>query len=276
MSQPSVLLLRTAGTNCDEEARFAFEQAGAKVTSVHVRALCENPKELAQHGILVLPGGFSYGDDLGSGVVLANEIVQRLEEPFRQFVERGGLALGICNGFQVLVKTGLLPGPSYRAASGNLSPAGTSIMYTTLPATLTFNDSQRFEDRWVTLRVEKSHSPFLDGHAGRLVTFPVAHGEGKFVTRDEHLLKRIEHAGQVAFRYCTSTGALPGYPENPNGSQHGIAGITDETGRVLGLMPHPERHALPWQHPRWTREGLKAEADGMFLFKNAVAFAKGA
>lgn len=276
MSQPSVLLLRTAGTNCDQEARFAFEQAGASVTPVHIRALCENPKELNAHQIAVFPGGFSYGDDLGSGVVLANEIVQRLSEPFRRFIENGGLALGICNGFQVLIKTGILPGPSYRAAAGGISPAGTSIMYTTLPTTLTFNDSQRFEDRWVTLRVEKSHSPFLEGQIGRLVTFPVAHGEGKFVTRDENILKRIEQAGQVAFRYCSPSGAMPGYPENPNGSQHCIAGITDESGRVLGLMPHPERHALPWQHPRWTREGLKEEADGMFIFRNAVAFAKSA
>jgi len=263
MPQPSVLLLRTAGTNCDEEAKFAFEQAGAIVTSVHIRALCENPRELERHAITVFPGGFSYGDDLGSGVVLANEISQRLAEPFARFIERGGLALGICNGFQVLVKTGLLPGPSYRNAAG-------------LAATLTFNDSQRFEDRWVTLRAEKSASPFLESHAGRLVSFPVAHGEGKFVTRDDAALKRIQDMGQVAFRYVTPSGALPGYPENPNGSQHDIAGITDETGRVLGLMPHPERHALPWQHPRWNREGLKPEADGMFIFRNAVSSARGA
>lgn len=274
MTQPSVLLLRTAGTNCDEEAKFAFEQAGASVQAVHVRALCENSKELDAHRIVVFPGGFSYGDDLGSGVVLANELSQRLAEPFARFIECGGLALGICNGFQVLVKTGMLPGPSYRATGIGGSPHATSILNTSHAATLTFNDSQRFEDRWVTLRVEKSASPFLEGSAGRLVTFPVAHGEGKFVTRNESTLKRIEDSGQVAFRYCSPTGALPGYPENPNGSPHDIAGITDETGRVLGLMPHPERHALPWQHPRWTRQGLKEEGDGMFVFKNAVAFAK--
>jgi len=263
MKQPSALLLRTAGTNCDEEARFAFEQAGAQVESVHVRALCANPKLLEKHALLILPGGFSYGDDLGSGVVLANEIVQKLAEPFARFVERGGLALGICNGFQVLVKTGLLPGPSYRQKSAG-----------ELTATLTFNESQHFEDRWIWLRIEKSQSPFLEGHAGEVVTYPVAHGEGRFIAGNAATLDRIVSSHQVAFRYCTPGGGEPGYPDNPNGSQSHIAGITDETGRVLGLMPHPERHALPWQHPRWTREGLKKEGDGLFLFKNAVKHAK--
>lgn len=265
MSQPSVLLLRTAGTNCDEEAAFAFTQAGARVEPVHIRRLAEQPGLLDEHRILALPGGFSYGDDLGSGVVLAHEIRQRLSEPFSRFVERGGLVLGICNGFQVLVKTGLLPGAAYRAGDASA-----------WAATLTYNDSQRFEDRWVWLEVGQSDSPFLIGQAGRRVTFPVAHGEGKFVTRDEDTLRRIVDGRQVAFRYVGANGAPPAYPENPNGSLADIAGITDETGRVLGLMPHPERHALPWQHPRWTREGLKEEADGMFLFRNAVNYARGA
>lgn len=260
MSQPSVLLLRTAGTNCDEETRFAFEQAGAKVVPVHVRALCEKPALLEAHRIIAFPGGFSYGDDLGSGVVLAHELVQRLREPLLKFVERGGLAIGICNGFQVLVKTGLLPGASYLNASKDGA----------LTATLTHNDSQRFEDRWVTLRVEKTNSPFLQGAEGRLVEFPVAHGEGKFVTRNADVLTRIVSSGQVAFRYVTRDGGKPAYPENPNGAQEDIAGIVDETGRVLGLMPHPERHALPSHHPRWTRRGLKQEGDGVFLFRNAV------
>ena len=263
MPSPSVLLLRTAGTNCDLETQFAFESAGAEVAPVHVKALCDKPARLEEHRILVLPGGFSYGDDLGSGVVLAHEIEQRLLEPFRKFIERGGLALGICNGFQVLVKTGLLPGPTYRSGDGGWA------------ATLTFNDSRRFEDRWVALRVADSRSPFLAGAAGRLVTFPVAHAEGKFVARDAGVLRRLLDSRQAAFRYVTREGAKPAYPENPNGSEEDLAGVTDETGRVLGLMPHPERHVLPWQHPRWTREGLREEGDGMFLFRNAVAFAKG-
>lgn len=264
MASVQVLLLRTAGTNCDAETAFAFEKSGATVQPIHVRALAENPALLNEHAILALPGGFSYGDDLGSGVVLANELVQRLEEPLRKFIERGGMAIGICNGFQVLVKSGLLPGVPYRAkAAGEVTGA-----------TLTYNDSQRFEDRWVWLRVEKSASPFLEGSAGKLITLPVAHGEGKFVTRDAATLQKIEASGQVAFRYTNASGGAPNYPENPNGSQNAIAGIVDETGRVLGLMPHPERHVLPWQHPRWTREGLKEEADGLFMFKNAVKNAK--
>jgi len=264
MAVPRVMILRAPGTNCDLETAFAFERAGAQASLCHVRALCEKPQTLQEHAILALPGGFSYGDDLGSGTVLANELVQTLAEPMQRFVERGGLVLGICNGFQILVKTGLLPGRSYAPRNDREAPG----------ATLTFNASQHFEDRWIHMRVEQNASPFLNGAAGQLVTFPVAHGEGKFVARDEATLQRIETAQQVAFRYVSASGGKAAYPENPNGAQNDIAGISDETGRVLGLMPHPERHVLPWQHPRWTREGLKPEGDGMFVFRNAVKHAK--
>jgi len=259
-----VLILRAPGTNCDVETGFAFEKAGATVHAIHVRALCEKPALLQEHGVLALPGGFSYGDDLGSGTVLGNELVQVLADPLKRFVERGGLVLGICNGFQILVKTGLLPGSSYLPKEPGQPQS----------ATLTFNDSQHFEDRWVSLRIEASPSPFLEGQAGRVIMLPVAHGEGKFVARDKAALARLEEGKQVAFRYVPSSGAneKAKYPENPNGAQNDIAGITDEKGHVLGLMPHPERHVLPWQHPRWTREGLRDEADGLFLFRNAVKF----
>jgi phosphoribosylformylglycinamidine synthase I len=265
MAVPRVLILRAPGTNCDLETAFAFEQAGARAEQLHVRALCAQPGSLSDYAILALPGGFSYGDDLGSGTVLANELAQTLAEPLKRFVERGGLVLGICNGFQILVKTGLLPGFSYAPRRESEAPA----------ATLTFNDSQHFEDRWIFLQVEPSPSPFLSGAAGQRVTFPVAHGEGRFMARDRAVLERIEASKQVAFRYASANGGAPAYPENPTGSQNNIAGITDETGRVLGLMPHPERHVLPWQHPRWAREGLKQEGDGMFIFRNAVQHATG-
>ena len=274
MSQARVLILRAPGTNCDEETAFAFERAGGRCSLVHVRALCQSPGLLSEHAILALPGGFSYGDDLGSGTVIANELMQHLADPLKRFVERGGLALGICNGFQILVKTGLLPGLSYAPKTPGEAPG----------ATLTFNDSQRFEDRWVNLKIEASASPFFEGMAGKSLLLPVAHGEGKFVARDAAVLQRLEENRQVALRYARSPGKfasneggntdIVAYPENPNGAQNNIAGITDESGRVLGLMPHPERHVLPWQHPRWTREALKKEGDGMFLFRNAVAHAR--
>ena len=265
MTTPNVLVLRASGTNCDEETAATFETCGARAEAVHVRRLIEEPELLKKFSILALPGGFSYGDDLGSGVVLAHELRQRLFEPLQDFVKRGGLVLGICNGFQTLIKTGLLPGPTY--AKG-VEP---------LVATLTHNDCQHYVDRWVTLRVEKSSSPFLKGAEGRLIECPVAHGEGKFIAKDANVLKKFASAGQIAFRYVTSEGQpADSFPDNPNGSAEAIAGLTDETGRVLGLMPHPERHAQPWQHPRWTRDGLKAEGDGLFIFRNAVEFAKGA
>ncbi len=264
MASARVLLLRSPGTNCDLETGMAFEKAGASVHPVHIRALTQSPQLIQEHSILALPGGFSYGDDLGSGTVLANELIQTLAEPLQRFVKRGGLVLGICNGFQILVKTGLLPGNSYAPKAPESLPA----------ASLTFNDSQRFEDRWVFLKIEKNASPFLVGQEGKLVQYPIAHGEGKFIARDPETLRVLESRNQVAFRYVNADGTAPAYPANPNGSVHDIAGITDETGQVLGLMPHPERYILPWQHPRWTREGLREEGDGLALFRNAVKHAK--
>jgi phosphoribosylformylglycinamidine synthase len=269
MTAAKVLLLRTAGTNCDEESRFAFETVGGQVTPLHVRALCEKPDSLRECRILMVPGGFSYGDDLGSGAVLAHELLRRLREPIERFVEDGGLILGVCNGFQVLVRAGLLP--ESRIGSGAATEDEEASRRS---ATLTFNDSRVFEDRWVCLRVGENDSPFLRGKSGAVVTFPVAHGEGKFVSRDAGVLRRLKQSGRIAFRYVAAAGGRPAYPENPNGSEEDLAGVVDETGRILGLMPHPERHVLPWQHPRWTAEGLSREPDGLFIFRNAVEYAK--
>jgi len=281
MNKPPVMILRTAGTNCDLETAFAFEQAGAVVEAVHVKALCADPDNLNNFKILAVPGGFSYGDDLGSGVVLAHEIMQRLGDALNAFVEKGGLILGICNGFQVLVKAGLLPG-----RVGELSSSENSS--STPSASLAFNDSRRFEDRWTTLKVGKSESPFLQGMEGSKIEIPVAHAEGKFCVRDKDTLDDLVCSNQVAFRYVKpnhnngsetsndeseQTGGSCPYPYNPNGSEYDIAGITDKTGRVLGMMPHPERHVLPWHHPRWTREGLKEKGAGAVIFTNAVKYA---
>ncbi len=257
MPTPRVLVLRAPGTNCDEEAAFAWRLAGAEVESWHLGRLVESPEGLDAFQILTLPGGFSYGDDLGSGVILAKRLGSVLGDPLRRFLDRDGLVLGICNGFQVLVKAGLLP-------------ASVEIGH----ATLTHNDSGHFESRWVKLLPTPGLSPFLLDDEP--VEMPVAHGEGKFVLADASRLEKLEASGQVVFRYADdSNSPTSEYPHNPNGSIGAIAGLCDPTGRVFGLMPHPERNVDPLHHPRWTRKGLGVEGDGLRIFRNAVRALKG-
>ena len=210
MPTPNVLILRGPGTNCDRDAEFAFNTAGGRAERLHIQALRENPTRLRDFQILVCPGGFSYGDDVGSGKIMASQLEHFLADAIREFRDEEKLILGICNGFQI-------------------------------------------ERMFV----------------------PMAHGEGNFVCRKDWILKGLGQAGQVVLRYTDPDGnTSAGFPHNPNGSQDDVAGVCDATGRVMGLMPHPERHALPTQHPRWTREGLKKEGDGMQLFRNAVEFFK--
>jgi phosphoribosylformylglycinamidine synthase len=256
MAQPRVLLLRAPGTNADQEAGYAFEVAGASTTFAHVNRVLENPGMLAEYQILCFPGGFSYGDDVSAGRILANQMRHHLADTLRGFKDAGKLILGICNGFQILIKSGvLLP-----------DKADDPI------ATLTLNDSGRYEDRWVNLRVEGTKSVFLQGV--ERMYLPVAHAEGKFVPRDPGTFDRLEQGGQLVLRYCTpaDAGSLEVvFPHNPNGAIGNVAGLCDETGRVLGLMPHPERFIDPTHHPRWTRE-KPAKADGLAIFTNAVAY----
>jgi phosphoribosylformylglycinamidine synthase I len=253
MPKPRVLVLRAPGTNCDEEAAFAWQMAGAEAETWHVGRVVEHPEGLDSFQILTLPGGFSYGDDLGSGKILATRLGTVLGDPLRRFLDRGGLVLGICNGFQVLVKAGLLPGASSRVG----------------PATLTFNDSGHFEARWVRLIPTPGLTPFLDDD--QPIELPVAHGEGKFVLAETEGLARLEAAGQVVLRYADAEGRPTlDHPANPNGSPGAVAGLCDPTGRIFGLMPHPERFVDPLHHPRWTRRGLVGEADGLRIFRNAV------
>ncbi len=255
MPIPKVLLLRGPGTNCENEAAFAFESAGAETERLHINALRENPGKLRDFQILVLPGGFSYGDDVAAGKIFANQLQHFLSDAIREFRDCEKLILGICNGFQILLKAGLL------IPSDDEGPL----------ATLAHNQSGQFEDRWVHLKVESQKSPFLKG-LDRLY-FPVAHGEGNFLCRKDWIRDGLGQTGQVVLRYTDPDGQSdPGYPHSPNGSQDDIAGICDASGLVLGLMPHPERHILPTQHPRWTREGLKKEGDGLAMFRNAVEF----
>jgi phosphoribosylformylglycinamidine synthase len=254
MVVPNVLILRAPGANCDGEAQFAFERAGAQVNRLHVNRLREQPSLLHRHQILVIPGGFTYGDDVAAGKILATQLAHFLRDALRKFRAEEKLILGICNGFQVLLKAGLLVPPD---EDGPL-------------ATLTNNATGRFGDRWVHLAATAGRCPFLQGYDRFLV--PVAHGEGNFVCREPWILRGLEQSGQVVLRYVDGAGQPGPFPVNPNGSQGDVAGLCDASGRVLGLMPHPERHVLPTQHPQWTRLGLAAEGDGFRLFRNAVQF----
>jgi phosphoribosylformylglycinamidine synthase len=254
MATPRVLILRAPGANCDAEAQFAFERAGAFAERVHINRLREQPALLQRYQVLAIPGGFTYGDDVAAGKILANQLSSFLGDALRRFRDADKLVLGICNGFQALLKAGLLVPPD---EDGPI-------------ATLAQNAGGRFQDRWVYLQAAPGKCPFLTG-VERLHV-PVAHGEGRFVCREQWLLEGLQQAGQVVLRYVDARGKPGPYPVNPNGSQGDVAGLCDASGRVLGLMPHPERHVLPTQHPRWTREGLAPEGDGLALFRNAVRY----
>ncbi len=255
--KPRVLILRAPGTNCDRESAFAFEKAGATCDFVHIERLLESPKLVADYQILCLPGGFSYGDDIAAGRILANQIRHHLRDVLEEFKAAKKLILGICNGFQILIKSGvLLPD----AAEGGLA------------ATLTLNDSGKFEDRWVQLRTVSDKCVFLRDI--EQMYLPVAHAEGKFVPHDAQALAALQGNGQVVLKYARldgGSGDVP-YPDCPNGAVDAIAGVCDETGRVMGLMPHPERHIDPTQHPRWTREPQPEHGAGFRVFQNAVSY----
>jgi phosphoribosylformylglycinamidine synthase len=244
---PIVLIVRAPGTNCDAETAFAFQRAGAATEILHVNRLLERPQLFRQYQILCFPGGFSYGDDLGAGRILGNQLQHHLADELARFKDDGKLVLGICNGFQILMRSSLL-----FDSTGPLGP----------PATLAFNDCGCYRDCWTRLEVRGAKCVFLRGI--ERMYLPVAHAEGKFVARDPAALAAMEAAGQLALRY------LP--EDNPNGSTADVAGVCDASGRVLGLMPHPERFIDPTQHPRWTRGHCGAEGDGLRLFRNAVAY----
>ncbi len=249
--KPRVLVLRAAGTNCDAETAYAFELVGGQATTLHVNRLREDPKALRDYQVLAIPGGFSYGDDVASGRIFANELMSALREELLGFVDRGGFAIGICNGFQVLVKSGLLP-----------RVAGSTVGSTVAPvqeATLTDNLSGVYRDCWVRVAGDPKLCQWIPDD--QEVELPVAHAEGRFAAAAP-VLKALQDQHQVALRYTGGT--------NPNGSVADIAGVCDRTGRVFGLMPHPERF-LRWEnHPRWTREPRRREGDGVRFFREAI------
>ena len=250
------MILRAPGTNCDEETAFAFETAGAKTTSIHVNELLANANRIADFQILCLPGGFSFGDDIAAGKVLALQLRHNLADVLREFHAKGNLILGICNGFQVLLKTGLL-------LTGE--PEGPA-------ATLTWNDCGRFHDSWVHLATDNEKCVFLKGIDK--LELPIAHAEGKFVALNQQLLDYLQVNNQLAIKYCKPTGPngqVP-FPWNPNGSDRDVAGVCDDTGRVFGLMPHPERNIDPTHHPNWTRRQSNEHGEGLAVFKNAVSY----
>ncbi len=256
MANVKTLMLHAPGTNCDVETTFAFEQAGAQVESAHINELLRRQKLLSNYQIMVIPGGFTYGDDISAGKILANEVRLKLREDTQRFVEDGGLVLGICNGFQVLVKAGILS-KSTDGGPPQLSLAG--------------NDSGKFESRWVYLSANPT-SPCIFTQGITTMYLPVAHGEGKLVGEPK-ILDELN----VVLYYADETGNIQaGYPYNPNGSLNNIAGICDDSGRVFALMPHPERFVRWTQHPRWTREPKREYGDGFRVFRNAVEWVKSA
>ena len=256
MIKPKVCVLRSAGTNCDQETAAAFALAGAEPEFLHINRLVNGARTLNDFHILALPGCFSYGDDIASGKIFANELRFKLVDSLTKFIADGKLIIGICNGFQILVKSGLLP------ISIKLKQ----------DTSLIINDSGKFEARWVYLLPGGRCVWTKD--LKKIIYLPVAHGEGKFLVQDKSVLKRLKINRQIVFQYCDAQGKLSGYPDNPNGSIENIAGITDRTGRILGLMPHPERHVFSAQHPRNWDLKSKHEGDGLQIFRNGVKYVK--
>lgn len=267
MTSVRALVLRTAGTNCDGETVRALELAGcAKVELLHLRRVLAEPSRLEDVELVVFPGGFSYGDDVAAGRIFGLELRHGLLPELCAFVDRGGHVLGVCNGFQVLVESGLFE----REAGASVVPARSIALHQ--------NASNRYECRWITLRAERCAATWLE--PGTLIPCPSAHGEGRLVVRDESVLRRLQQKGQIALRYARTDGTVATeYPENPSGSVQSIAGICDPTGRVLGLMPHPERNIDPWHHPHWTRlaaGGARTEGEGLAFYRRLIAAAAGA
>lgn len=258
MAHVRVLILRAAGTNCDVETQHAWELAGARAERVHVRRLIERPALLDEFQVLTIPGGFSYGDDIAAGRILAAQVERHLSDRVRAFIAAGKLVLGICNGFQVLVQAGILPGATHNGRR---------------TCTIAPNEPAGFQDRWVYLRAPAERCVFLE--RGRVYEMPIAHGEGRVAFSAAAVLEAVVGKGQNALTYTGPRAGEPdlfGEPSNPNGSSADVAGLCDETGRVLGLMPHPERFVTWTQHPCWTSQPARPTGDGLALFRRAVAY----
>ena len=269
--KPKALILHATGTNRDLDAAAALELAGAQPEIVHINQLRRGERQWAEYQVLVLPGGFSYADALGAGRLFALDLRTYFEAEVNAFVETGKPVIGICNGFQALVKAGILPGAQKGSAEVDASrvvPAGPHAVR----ATLTFNARGHFECRWVTLLAQSQRCIWTRGQQD-LITCPVAHGEGNFVLEASEQMSPLNAQDQIALVYAHPDGTPAGqeYPHNPNYSTGGIAGVCNRQGNVLGLMPHPENHIYAYQHPQWSRG--ESGGSGLPLFVNGVRYA---
>lgn len=257
--QPLALILQATGTNRDRDVAQALQMAGARTEIVPLNRLRAAERRWSDYQMLVIPGGFSYADALGAGKLLALDLQAYFADETAAFVDSGKPVIGICNGFQALVKSGILPSISGSQANPQ--------------ATLTFNQRGHFECRWVTLRPVSRRCIWTRDLGSRIIECPVAHGEGNFITADDTLLGSLQQNDQIALVYASADGrpANGEYPANPNGSQLDIAGVCNSLGNVLGLMPHPENHILPHQHPRWSRG--ERSGSGLTIFTCGVAYA---
>lgn len=279
--KPRTMILRTAGTNCDRETAFAFELAGASAESVHINSLLKNPHQLDDYQILAIPGGFSYGDDIAAGRIFASQIRTHLTGMLRRFVDSGKLIIGICNGFQVLVQTELLPGKLSGTSTPGASAGHSDIIVDTdaspeQQTTLAHNDSGRFLAKWVHLSPQTQRCIWT-ADLPAIFELPIAHGEGRFVVADPQIRRALHGQQRIALSYVNADGtaANGAEPANPNGSTDDIAGICDASGQVFGLMPHPERYVNPQQHPAWSRQQPRPQTGvGLRIFENAVRYAQ--
>ncbi|MFN0116745.1 MAG: phosphoribosylformylglycinamidine synthase I [Elusimicrobiota bacterium] len=247
------LIIRAAGTNCDQETIHALTTFGVSCELAHINQLLMGRLRLHPYQIVVFPGGFSYGDDISAGKVFANELKLRLQDQLKRFVESKKLIIGICNGFQVLVKAGLLP--------------GFDVMDEEQTVTLAINESGHYQCEWVGMKTEKSAASWLDSMP-KSFELPIAHGEGRFLTLNLKVLETLKKNKQIVFQYA---------PKNPNGSQFDIAGLCNKQGNVIGLMPHPERYLIRYQHPNWTARRANSQGDwgdGYLFWQAAVNYAK--
>jgi phosphoribosylformylglycinamidine synthase len=252
---PKVAIIYTEGLNRDQESAYAFKTAGAQTELVHLIEIQNKEKKLSDYEILFFIGGFSYGDDIASGKIMAAKSLAYFEDQLKEFIKKDKLIIGVCNGFQYLTRVGLLP-------FKNIGKMET---------VLTWNDSNHFEARWINLRIEKSNCIFTKGMEDKIIRTPTAHGEGKFLTSPE-ILEKIEKTKQVVFRYVNDKGnPTMEYPFNPNGALNSIGGICSEDGKILGLMPHPECNVKWNHHPDWNDEAKKG-GECLEIFKNAVKY----